>query len=339
MIKFRLYKIESLIIKTAELLKLHLLALKHASDLHLIQNNLSTIHKNDILLFSTMKDEGFRLPYFLSYYRELGVKHFIIVDNGSKDETQDILKTSKDVTIFYTEASYKNSNFGMHWLNFLLRKYGSGHWCITCDPDEFLVYPFMDTRTLTDLTTYLDVSKESSFSCIMSDMYSKKAIDETTYIPGESPLVACPYFDKYGYVMQEDDNYGNWYIQGGIRRRVFNRTTPGDAPALNKIPLVKWEKHYAYVLSMHMLVPRFLNRSCQQKHTTGILQHFKFLAQITEKIDQEMEEKQHWNNSLEYKQYQETIQEKKYLYDPIISEKYINWKSYEKFGLLNRGSF
>ena len=286
-----------------------------------------------------MKDEGFRLPYFLDYYRALGVKHFIIVDNGSTDDTREILKTCNDVTVFYTEASYKNANFGMHWLNFLLRKYGSGHWCITCDPDEFLVYPFMDSRTLEELTAYLDASEERAFFCIMSDMYSDKSIDETHYQAGTDPLEVCPYFDKNGYAVQTNEYYQNRHITGGVRRRIFDRNTPEEAPALVKIPLVKWEKHYAYVLSMHLILPRFLNGTNTLKHTTGMVQHFKFLDQLTEKVQTEMHAKQHWNDSIEYKKYDEAIKEKVFLYDPDVSVKYINWKTYEKLGLMNRGEF
>lgn len=40
---------------------------------------------NGILLFSTLRNERVRLPYFLRYYRDLGVNHFLIVDNDSED--------------------------------------------------------------------------------------------------------------------------------------------------------------------------------------------------------------------------------------------------------------
>ncbi len=37
---------------------------------------------------------------------------------------------------------------------------------------------------------------------------------------------------------------------------MFFQDNPEEAPALNKIPLVKWSKKYAYVDSTHMLLPR-----------------------------------------------------------------------------------
>lgn len=47
-----------------------------------------------ILLFSTMRNERIRLPYFLSYYRRLGVDHFLIVDNGRTMAPATTLPTS-----------------------------------------------------------------------------------------------------------------------------------------------------------------------------------------------------------------------------------------------------
>ena len=44
--------------------------------------------KNEIRFFATMRNEGLRLPYLLDYYRQLGVKRFFIVSNGSTDETE-----------------------------------------------------------------------------------------------------------------------------------------------------------------------------------------------------------------------------------------------------------
>ena len=40
---------------------------------------------------------------------------------------------------------------------------------------------------------------------------------------------------------------------------VFFADRPERAPALNKVPLVRWDRRYAYVSSTHMLLPRGLN--------------------------------------------------------------------------------
>jgi hypothetical protein len=58
---------------------------------------------------------------------------------------------------------------------------------------------------------------------------------------------------------QAQPRFGNLWIQGGPRARMFFTDAPERAPALNKMPLVRWHRSYAYVSSTHMLLPRGLN--------------------------------------------------------------------------------
>lgn len=108
----------------------------------------ANIKSDDLLLFSTLRNERVRLPYFLDYYREQGINHFLIVDNDSNDGSTDYLAQQPDVSVWHTKFSYKRARFGVDWLNWLQLKYAHGHWALVVDPDEFLVYPFCDTRPL-----------------------------------------------------------------------------------------------------------------------------------------------------------------------------------------------
>jgi hypothetical protein len=219
----------------------------------------NTIQRDDILLFSTQRNERVRLPYFLEYYRKMGVNHFLIVDNDSNDGSREYLASQPDVSVWHTRASYKRSRFGVDWLNWLTRKYGCDHWCLTVDPDEFLVYPFCDTRPLRALTDWLDASSIKSFSAMLLDMYPKGRLDDQPYREGQNPLEIANWFDSGNYSIKRNRRFGNLWIQGGPRRRMFFADKPELAPALNKVPLVKWHRRYAYVSSTHMLLPRGLN--------------------------------------------------------------------------------
>ncbi len=310
-----------------------------SKELTLTVNHISQLKKCKLILFCTLKNEAQRIPYFLNYYRNLGVEHFVFVDNQSTDGFISLVNDQSDVTVFLADGSYKESNFGMHWINYLLRKYGCGKWCLTCDPDEFIVYPYMDTRNLYDLTDYLgSIHRESFFTC-MIDMYGTHPISLTYYASGQDPLEVCPYFDKIGYVKQNSANFRNIWMQGGVRRRVFFSDNPASAPALNKIPLIRWKWYFAYVESMHMALPRRLNDVVSHSEVIGSLLHFKFINQLSEKVELELVNKQHFNNSYEYRKYDSLIQSKETLYDSSISVKYQDWRTLYSYGLLNKGEW
>ncbi|WP_136808915.1 glycosyltransferase family 2 protein [Desulfosediminicola flagellatus] len=314
-------------------------AYRASKEMVLKQDNRRNIKPSDILLFCTMKNEAHRLEYFLNYYRKLGVNHFLFVDNNSTDNTAELLESYNDVTRFHTEGSYKNSNFGMHWLNYLLFTYGRDHWCLTCDPDEFIIYPHMETRDLYDLTQYLSSIRQDSFFTVMTDMYSKLPVSETVYVPGTNPLNTCQYFDKNGYTKKYNPDMRNLYVQGGVRRRIFSCNTPDSAPALNKIPLIKWKWNYIYTSSMHMALPRRLNNCIDARTITGALLHFKFISELDKKVKYELHAKQHYNDSAEYKQYGQIIDNNDRLYHPAVSTHFENWRTLTKIGLINQGEW
>lgn len=322
-----------------KLIRLHYKAQKKSKELFLTVNHLDHFGKCKLVVFCTLKDEVHRIPYFLNYYRKLGIEHFVFVDNQSSDGFISVVENEPDVTVFTAQGSYKNSNFGMHWINYLLRKYGSGKWCLTCDPDEFIVYPYMDMRNLHDLTDYLASIREDSFFTCMIDMYGNQPVSLTSYTSGQNPLEACPYFDKVGYVKTYMPDFRNIWVQGGVRRRVFFSENPSSAPALNKVPLIQWKWYFAYVESMHMALPRHLNEAVAQSKVVGALLHFKFINQLSEKVKLELLKKQHFNNSYEYRMYDELIQSKEILYDSSVSEKYQNWRTLYEHGLLNKGEW
>src|SRR5689334_2342449 len=63
--------------------------------------------KNEIRLFVAARNERLRFPYFLKYYRELGVDRFFVIDNGSTDGTVPLLTAEPDVHVFRTDAAFR----------------------------------------------------------------------------------------------------------------------------------------------------------------------------------------------------------------------------------------
>ncbi|MGB0958896.1 MAG: glycosyltransferase family 2 protein [Halocynthiibacter sp.] len=316
-------------------------AFRKRRELRTIQDRTKHIKPNDILAFTTLRNEYTRLPYFLNYYRKLGVKHFIIVDNASDDGSRSYLADQPDVSLWSTDKSYKRARFGVDWLTWLQRKYAHDHWALTVDVDEFFVYPFCDTRPLNALTDWLDASSIKSFGAMLLDLYPRHAIDAEPYQIGQNPLEITCWFDSGNYTIKKNETYGNLWIQGGPRMRQFFSDTPERAPALNKIPLVKWHKNYTYVSSTHMVLPRGLNTVYDEwggEKASGCLLHTKFLDTFAEKTKEELTRRQHYANSHEYKTYIQNLENQPVLWNKW-SEQYINWRQLEILGIISKGNW
>ncbi|MEJ6477627.1 MAG: glycosyltransferase family 2 protein, partial [Octadecabacter sp.] len=173
------------------------------------------------------------------------------------------------------------------------------------------------------------------------DMYPKGRIDDVPYQRNQNPVDIAMWFDAGNYSISKNKKFGNLWIQGGPRARKFFSDQPWRAPALNKIPLVKWNRNYAYVSSTHMVLPRGLNLVYDEwggEKASGVLLHTKFLDTFSVKAAEELLREQHYANSHEYKAYASGLSD-----DPELwckwSEKYINWRQLEILGLMSKGNW
>lgn len=299
------------------------------------------IRADDILLFAVLRNERVRLPYFLDYYRRLGVGHFLLVDNGSSDGSGDWLRGQEDVSLWHTDGSYRQSRYGMSWLNWLQLRHAHDHWAVTVDLDEFLVYPFCDSRPLRALTDWLDICGQTSFGALLLDMYPRGPIGQAIYHEGQNPFDVADWFDSGNYMIEPNPLYRNLWIQGGPRARYFFPDAPENAPSLNKIPLVRWRRDYAWVNSTHMMLPRSLNRVYEThggERATGCLLHAKFLNTFPLRAAEEAERAEHFGEGIEYQAYRDKLSDQTQLWSRR-SERFINWRQLEILGLMSKGNW
>jgi hypothetical protein len=312
--------------------------LRRKKDLKNLKMGKNHAKDGGIFLFSTMRNEALRLPYFLDYYRKLGVDQFFIVDNGSTDGTTALLKAQPDVSLWHTTASYRRAKFGVLWLNSLLNRFGHKHWCLVVDVDELFVYPYHDTRPLSALTDWLSASQISSFAAMLIDMYPK---GPATYKPGQNPLETLTNFDAGNYTQRRNIRFTELWIQGGPRQRLFFRAQPAKAPALNKTPLVFWRKHFVYISSTHLLLPRSLNQTYERdggERICGALLHTKFLPDLYDRAKEELERGEHYASSAEYLAYSERQNAMEDLCTDG-STRYADWRQLERLGLISYGGW
>lgn len=316
-------------------------AIRRRAQVKPVRDRSDQIAPGDLLCFVTMRNERARLPYFLEYYRKMGIGHFLMVDNDSDDDSLEYISEQPDVSAFSCASSYKTSRFGMDWINWLLYRYGQGHWCLTVDPDEFFVFPHCDSRPMRALTDWLDASGTRSFAAMLLDMYPRDDISAEPYREGQNPFEIARWFDPANYTIHKNGHLGNLWIQGGPRGRSFFADAPAKAPALNKIPLVKWDRSYVYLSSTHMLLPRALNAVYDEwggELASGCLLHAKFLDLFIDKSIEELTRGEHYANSQEYRAYADGLGKGGSFWTEH-SRAYEDWRQLEDLGLISRGNW
>ncbi|SNT24673.1 glycosyltransferase family 2 protein [Tropicimonas sediminicola] len=264
----------------------------------------SEIAAGDVLAFTTLRNEIARLPYFLDHHRRLGVAHFLIVDNGSTDTGPVFLADQPDVSLWQTSASYREARFGMDWLGWLLMRHGAGHWCLTVDADELLIYPQWQTRPLPALCARLEQTGAPALGALMLDLYPREPLG--TGLAPADPLEVLRGFDPGPYRARRRARDGALIVQGGTRERVFFADTPERGPTLNKLPLVKWRRGHAYANASHSMLPPALNRAWDGPGDTrlsGVLLHTKFLPGIVERSVEERTRGQHFGEPAAFDAY------------------------------------
>jgi glycosyltransferase involved in cell wall biosynthesis len=316
-------------------------ALRKRHQLTAVTNRTDNIAGTDILAFVTLRNEIDRLPGFLAHHRRLGVQHFLIVDNGSDDGSERFLAAQCDVSVWKAPHSYKQARFGLDWLTLLLMRYGHGHWCLTLDADEMLVYPHWESRNLTALTTWLDEQSMVALPAMMLDLYPKGKISAQGPAPESSSLGPLEWFDKGNYMIIHQKPLGNLWIQGGVRARVFFAENPRQAPTLNKIPLVRWNRRYIYANSTHSLYPARLNAVFADdggERISGVLLHRKFLPVIVPKSQEEKARREHFGDAEKFDEYYDRLSG-----DPDLwcehSTRFTGWRQIEAMGLMSRGGW
>lgn len=249
----------------------------------------------EMRLFSVIRNEEHRLPYFLHYYTSLGVNRFFFIDNDSTDATIDILLREPNVHVFRASGSFAEAKCGSIWLQYLVSRFADGRWAAIADADELLVYPGWEDLPLAQFCGYLSTEDVNAFHCILVDMYSDRPFAETKYIPGSNPLELCPYFESDTILCVtplHDLHFDSRKIVGGVRYRLFNLPV-----RLDKVGLIKYHPAMRFYVGQHELGGAKLSR------LRGAMLHFKFLSTFHERAAIEADRGEHWQEGEEYKRY------------------------------------
>lgn len=142
-------------------------------------------------------DEMLRLPDWLRHHRQIGIRHFFVVDNASTDGSADYLDAQPDVTRLFTAKPYQK--FKAVFRAWPADHYADGAWICEPDIDEHLVYPGWPDVPLAPLLGHWDRGGFDGVFAPMVDMYAGGPLSALAGEGAARLLDLYPFFDAEGY--------------------------------------------------------------------------------------------------------------------------------------------
>ncbi|HEX7761340.1 MAG TPA: glycosyltransferase family 2 protein [Caulobacteraceae bacterium] len=288
-------------------------------------------------VITPVRDELALLPHFLRHHRQLGLAHFIMIDNGSVDGTTQYLLEQPDCAVFYTEESFRDAAFGMDWVNRILADERYEGWLIYLDADEHLAYRAMESTPIAAFLAHLGEEGADTVFGAMIDMYPDGDFLGLR-VTGDGPLHASmPWFDA-DYVFRPwprrpwDPPTTEFRLQvlGGPRCRLLSRLKIErrrgfvhytianqvdrfvDAAPLAWMPVIArvWpvEMPAQHKKPINYVRPGFRytnSHSCTNAALAGetvALLHFKFCHELQQRVRMAATEGNHYRRGLSYHQ-------------------------------------
>jgi hypothetical protein len=265
-------------------------------------------------LLAMCRNEIYFLPYFFDHYRKLGVDYFLIYDDHSSDGSLEFLLSQQDCDVITSDNKYSDTfgtnphgnpvMFSSVLKNQIPDKYFAAKWNIVVDIDEFLILP-QNYPTLEIFTNKLDAVNKHYITSPMVDFYPAE-MRLTKMDKDLSPFKNNPYFDLGPYY-----NFTNTYkvqsLPAGLRFRLwdllrknnfilYEKLQPNNRlilPTAIKYPLIKSG------MGVYRVGEHYINATPYgQDH--ACLAHFKLYPGINDKVQNALDEKQHFNQSIEY---------------------------------------
>jgi len=237
------------------------------------------------------------LDGFFAHYRELGVRHVVLLDNGSTDGTVERASREPGVTVLQTAAPYKH--YKVITKRYLVERFGRGCWVLCADIDELFDYPRRAAVPLRSFLRYLHRHRYTAVVAHLLDMFPSGPVcaghwrdDHRFY--DLSAVSTQPYREKYG-TRNEASNDRIDVLYGGVREARF-----GVRPMLTKHPLQFPSASVRYVNSHNVEGARVADVS-------GVLLHFKYASGFPEYARRIVSERSFYNGSAEYEAYLDAI--------------------------------
>lgn len=199
---------------------------------------------DEVALVALVKDAEYFLGPFLTHHQALGVRHIILVDNGSSDDTVATAKRFDRITILRNTLPAKRYEVLLRTI--AAQQVAKGGWLLFADADEMFETPL--AAPLPRLIAYLNAQGFTAMVTQMLDLFSPQpygvgkgwtyaqVVEQADhYSLGQ--VKSLPYHDRHsiGFSWFLDSNDGDVALKiGGLRAEIF-----GEACFLSKHSLVR----------------------------------------------------------------------------------------------------
>lgn len=195
--------------------------------------------------------------FFIDYYIKLGIQdfHFFYAE-GTNVEA---IEAHENCNLYRIESTDEKEII----YNYFLKKCKENQWIAIAKSNEYIIYPNYKTRNIVELSHFLDNLEESSFFTTTIEMYR---LDEERVNPRliKDPLAVYKYFDRFN-LTQKKNGSDIFDIKGGPEMRIHQRLYPGDAPDLNRLTLIKKNKHVRFIQDNKATNSPLLNSPLQRE--------------------------------------------------------------------------
>ncbi len=237
--------------------------------IQLIQRAADGADPEGVTVLCVEKDSLGYMREFLPYYRKTGIRHFVIIDNGSTDGTDRYLLEQKDVTLYSAPFPFEHHKQA-GWLLQALQETGKDRWYLHADADEFFTWPGMENSTVHHLVRILKTYGMGTFRTVMIDMYPDYPLLDPCH-NDENFLEDYIYFDDASnYICESYDGL----IFGGMRARLIGLNLRMDKYVL-------FDAARGYLPVMNHDVSKTLKT--EEENIYGGLRHYKFLPSERDK--------------------------------------------------------
>ena len=239
-----------------------------------------------------VKNELERIRLFYEHYRRLGIKQFIVIDNGSTDGTLEYVAAQPGTRVYCVEEPYYTPRREA-WMARVLATTGYNKWYVAVDADELIDYVGSERHSVKELIEHHHNYGRSRLQGYMVDMYAQADVFTADCAYSEIPEVFS-YFDTGSYFEKSSNS-----IFGGPRHRVF-----GLNNYLSKQAIFCYRPEMLYNNSHSLHWPG-------HEHWIGmcfVLRHYKCLKSDLQSYRERVEKKNYYNGSEEYKAIFDTME-------------------------------